>query len=148
MVDEYQYEPDENGICFINRTICTFGYRPVLDPLTGMEECEQVNQVCEPDYELNDEKTACIPVSTFYIPFPILISTILVCIVPIVSKIKRRKTKIVPNFTVAISFFETLCMIILVAQAYIYGIIPTFYLAVVGLIFLFASNMFFTLMYT
>lgn len=72
----------------------------------------------------------------------------LTCIAPIVSKIKRKVTLIVPNFIVFVSFFETICIIVLVAQAYIYGIVPTFYLAIVGLVFIFASNMFFTLMYT
>jgi hypothetical protein len=89
-----------------------------------------------------------VPISSFYVPFPILISAVLVSILPIVSKVKFRDTKIVPNLTVVFSFFETLCLIVLVAQAHTYGIIPTFYLSVVGLIFLFASNMFFALMYS
>lgn len=88
------------------------------------------------------------PISTFYVPFPIVITMVLLCIVPIVSKIKRRVTNIVANFIVFISFLETVCIVVMVAQAYIYGIVPTFYLAIVGLVFIFASNMFFTLMYT
>jgi hypothetical protein len=144
MIDDYQFEPNDEGICVIDGLICPFGFKVTYDG----NACELKNQVCEKDYELNHDKTACVPISTFYIPFPILITCILLCIVPIVSKVKRPTTKIVPCFTVVISFFETICMIVLVAQAYDYGIIPTFYFAVVGFIFLFASNAFFMLMYT
>jgi len=43
---------------------------------------------------------------------------------------------------------ETICLIVLVAEAKVYGIVPTFYLAIVGLVFLGAGNAFFMLMYT
>ena len=49
--------------------------------------------------------------------------------------------------TIFVSFVETICIIVLVAESNAYGITPTFYLSVVGFIFLFASNMFFMLMY-
>ena len=122
---------------------CPFGWK-VNEAGTG---CVLVNQVCEDEYELNAAKDACVPISTFYIPFPILITLVVLWIVPIVSKIKRRTTLITPSLTVFAAFLETVCMVVLVAQAYIYGITPTFYLAVVGLVFTFAANMFFTLMY-
>jgi len=89
-----------------------------------------------------------VPFSTFYIPFPMLITTILLCIIPIVSKVKRPTTLITPNFTIVVSFMETICLIVLVAEAKVYGIVPTFYLAIVGLVFLGAGNAFFMLMYT
>ena len=95
----------------INGLRCPFGFK--VNEFGNA--CVLQNQVCEKDYELNHDKTACVPISTFYIPFPILITMILFCIVPIVSKVKFRNSKIVPNFTVVISFFETVCMIVLVA---------------------------------
>lgn len=144
MINNYQFEPDETGkTCIIPGLRCPFGWR-VNEMGDG---CELVNQVCEKDYELNHDKTACVPISTFYIPFPILITLAVLCIIPIVSKIRRRKTLITPCFTIFISFLETVAMLVMVAEAYVYGIVPTFYLAIVGLVFTFASNMFFTLMY-
>jgi hypothetical protein len=65
----------------------------------------------------------------------------------IVSKKKFPVTLIVPTMTIFVSFVESICIIVLVAESNAYGITPTFYLSVVGFIFLFASNMFFMLMY-
>lgn len=143
LIDEYQFEPDAQGTCVIPGLICPFGYK-VTYAGTG---CELKNQVCETNFELNHDKTACIPISTFYVPFPMLITLILLSMVPIISRIKRRNTLIVPNLTVVASFMETICMIVLVAEAKAYGITPTCYIAVVGLVFLLASNAFFMLMY-
>jgi hypothetical protein len=148
MVNNYQFEPDEFGkTCIIPGLRCPFGWRVIEDGSNAGAACELINQVCEKNYELNPDKTACVPISTFYIPFPILITLATICLIPIISKIKWRKTLIVPCFTIFIAFLETVCMLVMVAQAYEYGITTTFYLAIVGLVFTFASNMFFTLMY-
>jgi len=124
--------------------ICPFGWK-VNEVGTG---CELVNQVCEKNYELNHDKSACVPISTFWIPFPITIALICLYIVPIVSKIRKRKeTLIVPCLTICTAFMESVTMVVMVAEAYVYGINTTFYLAIIGLVFIFAGNMFFTLMY-
>lgn len=90
------------------------------------------------------------PVSTFYIPFPITIAMVLCCIPPLVSKIHKRfrkQTLLVPSFTIVVAFFETVTLLVMVFEAYGYGINTTLYLALMGLIFTFAANMFFSLMY-
>ena len=76
-----------------------------------------------------------------------LITLIILSLIPIISKIKRRTTLIVPNLTIVASFMESICIVVLVAEAKSYGITPTCYIAIVGLIFLLASNAFFMLMY-
>jgi len=73
MIDDYQFEPNEEGTCVIPGLICPFGYKVTYEG-TG---CELKNQVCEEDYELNHDKTACVPVSRFYVPFPMFIVMIL-----------------------------------------------------------------------
>ena len=87
MIGEYQYEPNEKGVCAITGLICPFGYK--LN--TEGSACELKNQICEKGYELNDLKTACVPAPTFYIPFPVLIILIMICVVPIISKVLFRK---------------------------------------------------------
>ena len=140
---EYQFEPNAEGNCWIPGLICPFGYK-VNEMGTG---CDLKNQQCEEGYELNDEKTACVPVSTFYVPFPILITMFLLYSIPIASKIKKRDSLLIANLTCVTAFMETLTIVVLIAQASDYGIVPTFYLGLVGFVFLFSGNAFFTLMY-
>jgi proprotein convertase subtilisin/kexin type 5 len=114
MINDYQFTPSkEDGVtCVIEGLRCPFGWK-VDEWGTG---CELVNQVCETNYELNWDKSACIPISTFWIPFPIVITMAVLCIVPIVSKIKFKKhTLIVPSFTIFVSFCESVCIVVLVA---------------------------------
>ena len=130
----------------INSKICPFGRK--LDKFTG--ECNLVNQICEENYELNEDKTACVPISTNYIPFPIVIVMSVFLLPPIVSKCiprYRKKTLLVPSLTTVVSFFETITIVCMILQAQEFGINTTKFLSIVGLIFTFASNMFFTLMY-
>lgn len=146
VIDDYQFEPNEDRVCVINTKICPFGRK--LDKFTG--ECYLVNQICEENYELNAEKTACVPVSNFYIPFPMTIVMLLLCIGPCTSKAMprfRKQTLLVPSLTMVVGFFETVALLVMILQAQDFGINTTKYLALVALIFIFCSNMFFTLMY-
>jgi hypothetical protein len=105
--NEYQYEPNRQEICVIPGLICPFGY--AVTP-TG-DGCALKAQICEDGFDLNYDKTKCIPVSPGYIPFPILIATCFLCVIPIVSKVRNRESKLVANLIVAISVTEPVGLI-------------------------------------
>ena len=111
LVGEYQFEPNEEGNCWIPGLICPFGYK-VNSMGTG---CDLRNQQCEKGYELNEQKTACVPVSTFYLPFPILITMLLLYSIPIASKIKKQESLLIANLTCVTAAIETLTVVILIA---------------------------------
>ena len=72
---------------------------------------------------------------------------LLLFVAPTVSKIKHKKTKVIPNLIVCIAPLESICLLLLVFQSNTFGITPTFYLSVVALVFLFTGNVFFHLIY-
>ena len=69
-------------------------------------------------------------------------------VVPIVSKVRNRESKIVANFIIFIGVLEPVGIIVLFIEAIQYGIKPVTYLAGFALIFHFATNFFFCLIYT
>ena len=130
-------------MCVIPGLICPFGYKVNYEG----NGCELKNQICEVGYELNGDKTACIPAPTSYIPFPILAVVLLLCLVPIFSRIKSKKTQVIPSLIAFIAPMETVAIAALIIGAKDHGNMLTFYIGLVGFVFLFAGNAFFLLMY-
>jgi hypothetical protein len=124
--------------------ICRFGYK-VTPAGNG---CEIKAQVCDDNYKLNYDKDKCIPVSPGYVPLPFFAAMLFMMVVPIVSKVRNRESKIVANFIIFISVLEPIGMLVLFIEAIQYGIKPVTYLAGLALIFHFATNFFFCLIYT
>jgi hypothetical protein len=105
-------------------------------------------QICEDGFDLNYDKTKCIPVSPGYFPFPILILTCFICVIPIVSKVRNRESKLVANLIVAISVTEPIGLIMQYVLSDSYGIKPAVYLTGFAILMHFATNLFFGLVYT
>jgi hypothetical protein len=68
-------------------------------------------------------------------------------ILPIASKIRNRESNLVANFVVFICILEPIGTVVLLVEAIKFGIKPVAYLSGVALIFHFATNIFFTLVY-
>ena len=69
-------------------------------------------------------------------------------VVPIVSKVRNRESKIIANLIVFVCLMEPVVLITQYALATAYGIKPVVYLTGVAILFHFAANVFFGLVYT
>ena len=67
---------------------------------------------------MNPDKNKCIPEPGNYIPFPLTYACVFLCLIVLASWIKHRQTILVTNFIIAISFIETIGIIVEVILAY------------------------------
>jgi len=68
-------------------------------------------------------------------------------IIPIVSKIRNRESRIFANLIAVWAFFEAIAIIVQVCLANSYGIKPVTSLTLVALVFHYAINLFFSIIY-
>ena len=109
--------------------------------------CELNVQVCKPGYQLNYAKDRCIPMSGYFAPFPLCIACILLSTIVFGSWLKFKETLVVTNLIAIMSIIETIGIFIQFILAYIMGLYSTFALTLVSFLFLFGSNLFFTLVF-
>lgn len=122
---------------------CRFGYEVIP---TG-DGCVLKARICEEGNRLNYDETKCIPGSENWVPFPILILAVLASIVPIVSKVRNKETRLVANLICVLSITETIAIIVQVALANEFGIRPVLFLTGMALCFLYCTNVFFLIIY-
>ena len=107
MINEFQYEPNDEGKCIIPGLQCPFGYS-LLDSGDG---CELDLSVCLSPNKLNYDRNACVPGSEEFIYFPVLCFCLFLSIIVWISRCTEKNTKIVANLIVFWSFAEIICMI-------------------------------------
>lgn len=83
--------------------ICPFGYE--VNALGNA--CMLKAKICDTGMRLNYAKNACIPEPVSYIPFPLIISCVLLSLLAIGSKIKYKYTQLATSLISIISIVET-----------------------------------------
>jgi hypothetical protein len=96
---------------------------------------------------LNYDKTACIPVPGFLLPFPLTILALVGTFLTIRDKKRNENSRFFPNQICMLSVLETVGLLSTLILAQSYGIRPTHYLCLAAFLFLYGLNLFFTLIY-
>jgi hypothetical protein len=96
---------------------------------------------------LNYDKTACIPVPGYLLPFPLTILALLGTFLIIRDKKRNENSRFFPNQICMLSVLETVGLLSILILTQSYGIRPTHYLCLAAFLFLYGLNFFFTLIY-
>ncbi|CDW75779.1 UNKNOWN [Stylonychia lemnae] len=137
------YEPNEFSQCVINGLRCPFGQE--VNPLGT--SCILKAQICENGFKLNIAKDKCIPAHGYFAPFPLCFSCLFLSMIVILSWIKYRNTLVISNIIAIVSLVETIGILMLIILSYQIGVYSTFGLALVALLFLYGSNLFFAVVF-
>jgi hypothetical protein len=106
-----------------------------------------MKQICKPGSILNEARDKCIPEAKGMFPGILLMVCVILSIVPIVSKIMKRESRLVSNLIGFECVMEPVACIILIVQGQVFGITPVVYLCVFALIFHYCTCLFFTLIF-
>lgn len=135
---------DKDGVCVFEGLVCPAGF----ELNQAKDGCIPLNYDCAEGYIINDQKTACVPKPGSALPFPFLLTSVLFGFLVFGSYLKEKhQTKVVSNLIALIGCLEVLMygMMCAYALALDEGVIFAFVL--IGLIGLFASNIFFVVYY-
>ena len=104
-------------------------------------------QICEGNKILNYDKTKCIPVPGFLMPFPLVLIALIGTTLIIRDKRKNPNSRFYPNMVVLLSVLETIGLLFMTGMTKSYGIKPAYSLSALALGFMIGLNLFFTLIY-
>ena len=103
--------------------------------------------VCEAPDTLNYDKTKCVPGADEFIYFPILSTCLVLTLIPVLSKITKRETRLIANIIVFWSVMETICIFGLLWLAVDFGIKPVVYLTLAAVLLHYMINFFFAIVF-
>lgn len=107
--------------------------------------CIPVKFDCDPGYMINKEKNACVPEPGSLVPFPFILSSILLSFLVLGSYLKdTSSTKVMTNLIALIGGLELIMYLMMVAYAYILGEVLILIFVLIGLLGLLATNILFT----
>ena len=135
---------DVDGVCVLVGLVCPDNF--VLNE--AGDGCIPKEYDCRAGYTINDQKTACIPSPGSPIPFPFLLSSVLISFLVLGSYLKEKLfTKVYTNLISLIGALEVLMYVLMVVYAYSLERLEVMWFSILGLIFLVISNIFFTVQY-
>ena len=103
---------------------------------------------CQPGYTINDQKTACVPEPGSAVPFPFLLSAMLLCLLVLGSYLKDKHfTKVISNLIALIGSLEIIMYLMMIIHSYALEEYGALALCLIGFLSLIATNILFTAYY-
>ena len=130
--------------CFYVGLECPVNYTAAADG----NSCVPTNIVCASGYEVNEQKTACVPLPGSPIPFPFLITSVFISFLVLGSYLKEKFfTKVYTCLISLIGSLEVIMYLIMVALSLNMGEYAIAVLSIVGLVSMIIANVAFTVYY-
>ena len=127
-------------ICVYEGLVCPSGF----ELNSSKDGCIPVNYDCDPGFMINDAKNACVPEPGSPVPFPFLLTSILICFLVLGSYLKDKHfTKVTTNIIALVGSLEVVMYVMMVIYAYSTEEYLILVFSLIGTLGLLASNILF-----
>lgn len=134
-----KYEEKDN-VCVYEGLVCPEGF----ELNQSKDGCIPITFDCQPGYMINAEETACIPEPGSAVPFPFILSAMLLCLLVLGSYLKDKHfTKVTTNLIALIGALEIVMYLMMIGFAYALDEPLIMIFAGIGFLGLIATNILF-----